>query len=94
MTGIAMNVTVDIALYPLDSDYKPAIKDFIRALRSHTGLELVTNQMSTQLRGEFSDVTAALNECMFKTMQGKSRVIFVARYLNADLDIAHAPQID
>jgi len=89
-----MNVSVDISLYPLDADYKPAIKDFIRDLRSYAGIELVTNQLSTQLRGEYATVTTALNACMLKTMEGKQKVVFVARYLNADLDIARSPQID
>ena len=39
-----MRITVDISLYPLDSDYIPPIKGFIRRLRAFDGLELVTNQ--------------------------------------------------
>ncbi len=52
-----MKITVDISLYPLDSNYLPPIKDFIRQLRRCEGLELVTNQLSTQIRGEFDHVT-------------------------------------
>ena len=42
-----MKITVDISMYPLDSNYIPPIKAFIRALREHEGLEIVTNQLST-----------------------------------------------
>jgi uncharacterized protein YqgV (UPF0045/DUF77 family) len=89
-----MKITVDISLYPLDSDYLPAIKAFIRRLREFEGLELVTNQLSTQVRGEFRQVTTALNSCMHDSMQSGRKMVFVTRYLNSDLDIGKLPQID
>jgi uncharacterized protein YqgV (UPF0045/DUF77 family) len=89
-----MNITVDISMYPLDADYKPAIKSFIRHLREFEGLEIVTNQLSTQIIGDFATVTAALNACMAEAMAGTTRVVFVARYLNTELDIRRLPDID
>jgi uncharacterized protein YqgV (UPF0045/DUF77 family) len=89
-----MNITVDISMYPLDPDYKPAIKAFIRHLRGFEGLMLVTNQMSTQINGAFDDVTIALNTCIRESMEQQDKVVFVARYLNADLDITRHPDID
>jgi len=89
-----MNITVDISMYPLDADYKPAIKAFIRHLREFDGLILVTNQMSTQINGEFDVVTASVNTCIRESMEKQDKVVFVARYLNADLDIARLPDID
>ena len=89
-----MKITVDISMYPLDADYKPAIKAFIRRLRTFDGLTLVTNQLSTQINGSFDDVTAAVNACMRDSMQEQDKVVFVARYLNADLDIGRLPDID
>lgn len=89
-----MKITVDISMYPLDADYKPAIKAFIRELRKADGLTLVTNQLSTQVNGEFAVVTSAINRCMLASMQQRDKVVFVARYLNADLDITQLPDID
>ncbi|MDP6435853.1 MAG: YkoF family thiamine/hydroxymethylpyrimidine-binding protein [Gammaproteobacteria bacterium] len=89
-----MKITVDISMYPLDADYKPAIKAFIRRLRGFAGLTLVTNQMSTQVNGEYDDVTTALNECMRESMEQQHKVVFVARYLNAELEISRLPDID
>lgn len=89
-----MNITVDISMYPLDADYKPAIKAFIRKLRACDGLTLVTNQMSTQINGEFDAVTGALQSCIRESMEKHGKVVFVTRYLNADLDIARLPDID
>lgn len=89
-----MKITVDISLYPLDSNYLPPIKDFIRRLRTCEGLELVTNQLSTQVRGEFEQVTAALNSCMQESMKSGQKMVFVTRYLNSDLEIGRLPRID
>jgi uncharacterized protein YqgV (UPF0045/DUF77 family) len=88
-----MKITADISMYPLDADYKPSIKAFIRMLRQCEGLTLVTNQLSTQINGEFEAVTAALNACIETSMANQDKVVFVARYLNADLDIATLPDI-
>jgi len=89
-----MTIPLDISMYPLDADYKTPIKSFIRDLRSHAGLELVTNQMSTQIRGEFDAVMGAVNACMQRSMAGNDKVVFVSKCLNGDLDIARAPDID
>ena len=88
-----MQITVDVSMFPLDRDYKPPIKDFIRHLRRCSGIELVTNQMSTQVRGDFDSVTGAVNACMKQTMEGDSRAVFVTKYINADLEIQRAPDI-
>ena len=63
-------------------------------LRGHDGIELVTNQMSTQVRGEFDAVMHAVNSCMKQTMIDFERVVFVTKCLNADLDIGRNPDID
>ena len=89
-----MKITMEISMYPLDADYKPAIKAFVRELRSHDGLQLVTNQMSTQVRGEFDAVTGAVKACMKNSMAGSSKVVFVTKWLNGDLDIGCLPEID
>ena len=89
-----MRITVDISMYPLDSDYKPPIKDFIRRLRAYPDIEIETNQLSTQLCGDFEKLTTALNNCMYEVMQRDGRVVFVTRYLNTGLDIKRMPEID
>ncbi len=89
-----MKITVEISMYPLDAEYKPPIKAFVRRLREHAGLETRTNQMSTQVRGEFDAVMGAVNACMKQSMADNDKVVFVIKCLNADLDIARTPDID
>lgn len=89
-----MNITLDISMYPLDADYKPPIKAFVRQLREYVQLETVTNQMSTQVRGEFDAVMTAVNACMKRTMTEHEKVVFVTKCLNGDLEISRPPRID
>jgi uncharacterized protein YqgV (UPF0045/DUF77 family) len=89
-----MKITVDISMYPLSEDYVPPIKAFIHQLRVFPGVEIVTNQLSTQLTGEFAAVTTALNACMKESMADSGRVVFVARFLNVGLEINRLPHVD
>lgn len=89
-----MRVTVDISMYPLAEDYKPAIKAFIRLLREHDEMTIITNQLSTQINGEFATVSAALMAAMQNVLDGPQKVVFVTRFLNADLDITRLPDLD
>lgn len=88
-----MRITADISLYPLADEFTPAIIDFIRRLRAEPGLEVVTNQLSTQVRGEFAALTGAVDRCMRETMVQGGPLVFVVKYVNADLPIARAPSL-
>jgi uncharacterized protein YqgV (UPF0045/DUF77 family) len=88
-----MRITADMSMYPLADEYKPAIISFIKELRSVDGLEVVTNQLSTQMRGEFDVVTGAINRCLKQSMVEQGKLVLVVKYLSADLDIAVAPDL-
>ena len=77
-----MQVAVDISLYPLDADFIPPIKDIIERLQSRPGLRVATNPMSTQVRGEYSDVMAALTEEIGTTFERVPKAVFAIRILN------------
>ena len=89
-----MKITLEISMYPLDADYVPVIKGFIRELREQPQLEIVTNQMSTQVRGEFDLVWAAVTAGMKQSMADGIKCVFVTKCLNADLDIGRLPVIE
>jgi uncharacterized protein YqgV (UPF0045/DUF77 family) len=89
-----MRITADISLYPLADDFTAGIRDFILRLRAEPGIEVVTNQLSTQLRGEFDAVTGALARCMRESMAQPGAAVFVVKYLNADLPIGTAPVVE
>jgi len=88
-----MKIVADISLYPLRDGPIPSIIEFIRDLRGQAGVEIVTNQLGTQLRGEFEAVTGALSRCMHKAMQAPNTVVLVVKYLNIDVELHRAPSL-
>ena len=77
-----MKVAVDISLYPLDADFIPPIKDVIERLNSYPALQVVTNPMSTQVRGEYAEVMAALTAEIGTTFEQVPKAVFAIRILN------------
>ena len=77
-----MKVAVDICLYPLDADFIPPIKDVIERLNGYPDLEVATNPMSTQVRGDFADVMAALTTEIGTTFERVPKAVFAIRILN------------
>jgi len=77
-----MKVAVDISLYPLQDDLIPPIIDVIARLRSYEGLYVDTNAMSTQIRGEYDDVMAVLNDEIKTTFESLPKAVFVMKILN------------
>lgn len=88
-----MNIVADMSLYPLKDAPVPNIIEFIKDLRQRSGIEIVTNQLTTQIRGDFDAVTSAINHCMKKTMQAPNTVVLVVKYLNVDLELAATPSL-
>ncbi len=77
-----MRVAVDISLYPLADDFIPPIDDVIRRLNAHESLEVTTNPMSTQVRGEYDEVMAALYREIKTTFESSPKVVFAIKILN------------
>lgn len=88
-----MIIVADMSLYPLKDAPIPTIIEFIKDLRQRNGIEIVTNQLTTQVRGEFDDVTTAINECMKKSMQAPNTMVLVVKYLNVDLELQTTPTL-
>jgi uncharacterized protein YqgV (UPF0045/DUF77 family) len=80
-----MQVAVDISLYPLDADFLPPIRDVISRLNNHADIEVVTNPLSTQLRGEFDVVMDALKAEIGTTFDAVPKAVFAIRILNNPL---------
>ena len=88
-----MKIVADMSLYPLKDGPIPTIIEFIEELQIQEGIEIVTNQLGTQLRGEFEAVTGAINRCMQKAMAKPNTVVLVVKYLNIDVDINRVPSL-
>ena len=80
-----MRVAVDISLYPLDKDFVPPISDVIRRINSHSELEVETNAMSTQIRGDYDVVMRVLQAEMKTTFERIPKAVFAIKILNNPL---------
>ncbi len=77
-----MRVAVDISLYPIADDFLTPIKDVVERLNANSSVEVETNAMSTQIRGEYDEVMAVLNQEMKKTFERNPKAVFVMKILN------------
>jgi uncharacterized protein YqgV (UPF0045/DUF77 family) len=76
-----MRTAIEISLYPLETDYLPAIKDFIARLNAHADLTVTTNAMSTQIAGEHHRLFTVLAAEMAASFQQAGRKVFVMKVL-------------
>lgn len=83
-----MIVAVDISLYPLTENFIPPIDDVIARLRRHDGIDVVTNAMSTQLRGDYGVVMDALRQEIERTFDDVPKAVFAIKILNNPLPAA------
>jgi len=88
-----MNIVAEMSLYPLKDGPIPTIIEFIEGLQRQQGIEIVTNQLSTQLSGSFEAVTEAVNHCMRRAMDSDNTVVLVVKYLNVDKDLDRPPTL-
>lgn len=77
-----MKVAVDISLYPITNDFIPPIDDVIERLKSHESLEVDTNPMSTQIRGDYDEVMSVIQREIKTTFETSRKAVFVIKILN------------
>lgn len=75
-----MRISIDISLYPLNEEYIAPIKNFIAAVNAIEGLEVTTNSMSTQIRGE-SDIIFDLFKTEVPKVFEENRAAFIIKVI-------------
>ncbi len=76
-----MEIGVEISLYPLNAAYIPPIKDFIDRVNAAGSFRVVTNSLSTQIFGEYSQVFAALTRELRTTFENNDKAVFVMKVI-------------
>jgi len=89
-----MRITAEMSLYPLQGQPLEKILAFIDTVRRDARLEVVVNQMSTQINGELRDVMTVLTTAIERAFSGGGSQALVLKILNADLRIAERPILD
>ncbi len=80
-----MRTSIDVSLYPLSEDYIPAIDDFIRGVNSNPGVVAVTNDLSTQLYGDYDQVMDLLKSEIRRSWETHGKGVFVVKFLMGDV---------
>ena len=89
-----MRVTAEMSLYPLARQPLEKILAFIDTVQRDTRLEVVVNQLSTQVRGDLRDVMAMLTTAIERSFGAGGSQALVLKILNADLPIAEPPVLE
>jgi uncharacterized protein YqgV (UPF0045/DUF77 family) len=80
-----MDIGIEISLYPLRSEFAPAIRDFIARLGRTPQLRIETNSMSTQVFGGYEEVMDVLRREVRATLEAlrdeSHKAVFVMKLL-------------
>jgi uncharacterized protein YqgV (UPF0045/DUF77 family) len=88
-----MRVTAEMSLYPLQDQPLDKILAFIETLTSDARLEVVVNQLSTQVRGDLAVVMSTITKAIERSFAGGGSQALVLKILNADLAVSEPPML-
>ena len=89
-----MRVTAEMSLYPLQGQPIERIVAFIHTITSEGRLEVVVNQLSTQVRGDLDVVMSTITTAIERSFAGGGSQALVLKILNADLPIGDPPVLE
>jgi uncharacterized protein YqgV (UPF0045/DUF77 family) len=89
-----MRVTAEMSLYPLQGQPLDKILAFIETIHGEPGIEVVVNQLSTQVRGELGVVMSAITKAIERSFGTGGSQALVLKVLNADLPIGEPPVLE
>ena len=77
--------SVEVSLYPLQTDYKPAIRDFIARVQKVDGIDVLPNDLSTQLFGDFALLMQTLERELARSWSEHGKGVFVVKFIHGDV---------
>ena len=76
-----MRAAIEISMYPLSGDYRPAIQAFIDRLNTYPELRVQTNSLSTQVWGPLDRALAILGQEMTRSAGEGPQLVYVMKVL-------------
>ena len=76
-----MEISVDISMYPLQQEFEAPILVFISQLEKEESVEVVRNELSTQIHGDYKTIMALLEQEMFSVFTEIPDSIFVLKFV-------------
>jgi uncharacterized protein YqgV (UPF0045/DUF77 family) len=80
-----MELSVEISLYPLQQEYVPVIRAFIDRVNTYDNLTVITNDMSTQIFGDYDLIMDVVRDEMRKSFEAYGRSVFVCKFIDGNL---------
>ncbi|HEY9189636.1 MAG TPA: hypothetical protein VIM88_02090 [Sulfurovum sp.] len=74
-----MEISVDISMYPLQREFEAPILAFIAELEKEPSVEVVRNELSTQVHGDYKVIMALLEKEMFSVFTEIPDSVFVLK---------------
>ena len=74
-----MEISVDISMYPLQREFEAPILAFIAELEKEQSVEVVRNELSTQVHGDYKTIMTLLEKEMFAVFKDIPDSIFVLK---------------
>ena len=78
-----MQISVELALTPLQDDFEEPVKAFIKKLRT-SGFTIIENPLSTQIYGPYDGIMEFLTEEVRETFQNLDHVILTIKLLKGN----------
>ena len=76
-----MEISVDISMYPLKQEFEAPILAFISQLEKEESVEVVRNELSTQVHGDYKVIMTLLEKEMFSVFSEIPDSIFVLKFV-------------
>ena len=76
-----MEISVDISMYPLQKEFEAPILAFIEMLEKEERVDVVRNELSTQVHGDYKIIMALLEKEMFSVFTEIPHSIFVLKFV-------------
>ena len=89
-----MRVTAEMSLYPLQGQPIEKILAFIETIHAEPRIEVVVNQLSTQVRGELDVVMSTITQAIERSFSAGGSQALVLKILNADLPVGEPPSLE
>jgi len=76
-----MEISVDISMYPLQKEFEAPILAFIEMLEKEERVDVVRNELSTQVHGDYKIIMTLLEKEMFSVFTEIPHSIFVLKFV-------------
>ena len=76
-----MQVTIDVSMYPFNSDFKPPIRAFISKINLHKDLKIKTFLTSTVVQGDYVQAMDAIRDTISICHDQSEKAVYVLKVI-------------